>query len=134
MKIWKITLNVSLHWLFHVNISSGICCCVWSLPSLDQSRSGQGYGQSKLLSKNTNAVCICLSHFDLGMYNFNILQDKFIFNHLYSLVSIFPKLFYLSVCSACSDLLLLFLRHLRSCNGGVRLSIHIHSMKNRKFQ
>ena len=41
---------------------------------------------------------------------------------------------YLSVCSACSDLLLLFLRNLRSCNGGVGLTILIHSMKNRKFQ
>ena len=71
--------NLNSHWLFHVNTSKGICCCVWSLPSLDQSRSGQGYGQSKLLSKHTNDVCICSSHYVMGMYN--ILHDKFIFNH-----------------------------------------------------
>ena len=68
---------------------------------------------------------VCTTFFRINSYSTTI----------HSFESIFPKLVYFSVCSACSDLLLLlFLRHLRPCNGGVGLTIHIHSMKNRKFQ
>lgn len=70
-------------------------------------------------------VCTTSTFFRINSYSTTI----------HSFESIFSKLVYFSVCSACSDLLLLlFLRHLRPCNGGVGLTIHIHSMKNRKFQ